>query len=166
MLPYLANETVVTTYIWTFLLAYMCKTWCLYLMQLQFTPYLTLQSPVVSIHTTCFNILCILPTQCTCVFRVVLTLNSNCFSKQWGGNVFPVRYKLNFYILFRINSVFKGLKHLICLIDGQGSIPGKGKIFLFSIMSWPIDSKRFHESITKLMFVLSRKIRVPQICVL
>jgi hypothetical protein len=33
---------------------------------------------------TCFNIetLCFLPTQCICVFRVVLTTNSDCFPKQ------------------------------------------------------------------------------------
>jgi hypothetical protein len=34
--------------------------------------------------TTRFNVvkLCILPTQCTCVFRMVLTINSDCFPKQ------------------------------------------------------------------------------------
>jgi hypothetical protein len=44
---------------------------------------LILQRPVVSICTTRFNIikLCILPTQCICVFRMVLTINSECFPK-------------------------------------------------------------------------------------
>jgi hypothetical protein len=41
---------------------------------------------VVSICTTCFNItctkLCIPPTECICVFRMVLTINSDCFPKQ------------------------------------------------------------------------------------
>jgi hypothetical protein len=45
---------------------------------------LTLLSLVVSIYTTRFNTLklCILPTQCICVFRMVLTMNSDCFLKQ------------------------------------------------------------------------------------
>jgi hypothetical protein len=45
---------------------------------------LTLQRPVVTIYTICFNIpeLCILFTQCICVFRMVLTINSDCFPKQ------------------------------------------------------------------------------------
>jgi hypothetical protein len=36
------------------------------------------------IYTTCFNTskLCILPTQCICVFRMVLAINSDCFPKQ------------------------------------------------------------------------------------
>jgi hypothetical protein len=40
--------------------------------------------PVVTICTTCYNTLklCILPTQCICVFRVVLTINTDCFPKQ------------------------------------------------------------------------------------
>jgi hypothetical protein len=42
------------------------------------------KSLVVSIRTTCFNIppLCILPTQCICVFRMVLTINRDCFPKH------------------------------------------------------------------------------------
>jgi hypothetical protein len=46
---------------------------------------------MITIYTPRFNIikLCILSTQCICVF--------------------PVRYELNSYILFRRNSVFKGL---------------------------------------------------------
>jgi hypothetical protein len=38
----------------------------------------------VTICTICFDILklCILPTECICVFRVVLTINSDCFPKQ------------------------------------------------------------------------------------
>jgi hypothetical protein len=45
---------------------------------------LTLQSLVVSIRTTCFNTLklYILPTPRICVFRMVLTINSDCFPKQ------------------------------------------------------------------------------------
>jgi hypothetical protein len=45
---------------------------------------LTLDSPVVTICTTFFNILklYILPTQCICVFRMVLTVNSDCFPQQ------------------------------------------------------------------------------------
>jgi hypothetical protein len=40
--------------------------------------------PSELIHTTSFNILklCILPTECIFVFRVVLTINSDCFPKQ------------------------------------------------------------------------------------
>jgi hypothetical protein len=43
--------------------------------------WLTLQSPVVAICTTRFNMLkpYILPTQCICVFRTVLTINIGCF---------------------------------------------------------------------------------------
>jgi hypothetical protein len=39
---------------------------------------------VVIICTTCSNTLklCILPTECICVFRMVLTINSDCFPKQ------------------------------------------------------------------------------------
>jgi hypothetical protein len=45
---------------------------------------LTLLSPVVTICTAWFNIvkLCILPTQCICVFRMVLIISSDCFPKQ------------------------------------------------------------------------------------
>jgi hypothetical protein len=45
---------------------------------------LTFQSPEVTICTTCCNALklCIPPTQCICVFRMVLTINSDCFPKQ------------------------------------------------------------------------------------
>jgi hypothetical protein len=52
-----------------------------YLLQLNI---LTLQSPVVTVCTTFFNTpkLCILPTQCIYVFRMVLTINSDCFPKQ------------------------------------------------------------------------------------
>jgi hypothetical protein len=41
-------------------------------------------SRVVSIYATCFIIktLFILPTQCICLFRMVLTINSDCFPKQ------------------------------------------------------------------------------------
>jgi hypothetical protein len=41
-------------------------------------------STVVIICTTCFNTpkLCIMPTQCISVFRMVLTINSDCFPKQ------------------------------------------------------------------------------------
>jgi hypothetical protein len=41
-------------------------------------------SLVITIYTTHFNILklCILPTQCICVFHVVLTINIGYFSKQ------------------------------------------------------------------------------------
>jgi hypothetical protein len=40
--------------------------------------------PGYSICSTCCNTLklCILPTQCVCVFRMVLTINSDCFPKQ------------------------------------------------------------------------------------
>jgi hypothetical protein len=45
---------------------------------------LTLESPVVTVCTTFFNTpkLYILPTQCSCVFRTVLTINSDWFPKQ------------------------------------------------------------------------------------
>jgi hypothetical protein len=44
----------------------------------------TLYSIVVTICATFYNIqkLCILPTQCIYVFRMVLTVNSDCFPKQ------------------------------------------------------------------------------------
>jgi hypothetical protein len=39
---------------------------------------------VVTIYTACFNTqtLCILPTQCICVFRMAITTNSDTFPKQ------------------------------------------------------------------------------------
>jgi hypothetical protein len=42
------------------------------------------ESPEVAIYTTYFNItkFCILPTECSCVFCMVLTINSDCFPKQ------------------------------------------------------------------------------------
>jgi hypothetical protein len=42
---------------------------------------LILLSAVVTIYTTSFNLLtlCILPTKCICMFRMVLTINSDCF---------------------------------------------------------------------------------------
>jgi hypothetical protein len=45
---------------------------------------LTRLSPVVTICTTLFDTskLCILPTQCIWVSRMVLTINSDCFPKQ------------------------------------------------------------------------------------
>jgi hypothetical protein len=62
--------------------------------------------------------LCILPIECICVFCMILTINSNCFPKQHqpddlcsGDATFPVRYKLNFFILLRKNSVFQGLDY-------------------------------------------------------
>jgi hypothetical protein len=44
----------------------------------------TLWSRMIIIYTTRFNILkfCILPTQCICVSRMVLTINGDCFPKQ------------------------------------------------------------------------------------
>jgi hypothetical protein len=41
-------------------------------------------SPVVTICTTYYNTLklCILTTECICVFRMVLTINRDCFPKQ------------------------------------------------------------------------------------
>jgi hypothetical protein len=50
---------------------------------------------VVTICTTCFNMLklYIPPTQCICVFHMVLTINSDCFPKHhelvgiWNGDV-------------------------------------------------------------------------------
>jgi hypothetical protein len=44
----------------------------------------TLQTTVVIVCTPCFNIkgLHILHTQCVCVFRMVLIINSNYFPKQ------------------------------------------------------------------------------------
>jgi hypothetical protein len=46
--------------------------------------HLTLYRILVTTSATHFNTLklCILPTQCICVFRMVLTINSNCFPKQ------------------------------------------------------------------------------------
>jgi hypothetical protein len=45
---------------------------------------LSLYSPVVNVYTACFNILklFILGTYCVHVFRMVLTVNSDCFPKQ------------------------------------------------------------------------------------
>jgi hypothetical protein len=39
---------------------------------------------MIIIYTTRFNILklCIVLTQCICVFHVILTVNSDCFPKQ------------------------------------------------------------------------------------
>jgi hypothetical protein len=50
----------------------------------QCAEYINLLSPVVAICTTLFNTLklCILPIACTCVFHMVLTINSGCFPKQ------------------------------------------------------------------------------------
>jgi hypothetical protein len=49
--------------------------------------------------------LCILPSECICMFRTVLTVNSDCFPNSINRldfvaelrNVFPVRYGLNSY---------------------------------------------------------------------
>jgi hypothetical protein len=56
----------------------------IFLQALRFSRKLTLESPVVTKCTICFNILkfYILHTQCICVFRMVLTINSDCFHKQ------------------------------------------------------------------------------------
>jgi hypothetical protein len=51
---------------------------------------------------------CILPTECICVFRTVLAINIGCFRKQRRRNVFSVKCELNFYVLFRVNSIFRG----------------------------------------------------------
>jgi hypothetical protein len=56
-------------------------------------------------------------TECICVFGMDIKIKNN-FSLTaltgWScllrGNVFPVRYKLNLYVLFRRNSVFKELR--------------------------------------------------------
>jgi hypothetical protein len=69
---------------------------------------LTLWIPAVAIYTTCFNILklCILPTECICVFYMVFEMKRDCFPEQheWAefssGDVFPVRCELNSYISF------------------------------------------------------------------
>jgi hypothetical protein len=75
-----------------------------------FKTRLNLQSQVATICITCFNILelCILPTECVCVFRVVLTINSDCFPKQHQpvglcneGVMFSVRYGLKFSLKWR-----------------------------------------------------------------
>jgi hypothetical protein len=44
----------------------------------------TISCPMVTICSTCFNVrkLCILPIECICMFRTVLTINSVCFPKQ------------------------------------------------------------------------------------
>jgi hypothetical protein len=46
--------------------------------------YLTHYMTVVTMCTTLFNIknLCDFLTQCICVFRMVLAINSDCFPKQ------------------------------------------------------------------------------------
>jgi hypothetical protein len=46
--------------------------------------YTCLKGPVVTICITCVNTLNlpILPTECIYVFRMVLTINSDCFPKQ------------------------------------------------------------------------------------
>jgi hypothetical protein len=45
---------------------------------------LSLSNLLVTINTACFNTLklCNLPTECICVFRMVLTINIDCFPKQ------------------------------------------------------------------------------------
>jgi hypothetical protein len=51
----------------------------------KFSPCLiNLLKPSSSLCTACVNTLqiCIVPTQCICVFRMVLTINSDCFPKQ------------------------------------------------------------------------------------
>jgi hypothetical protein len=59
------------------------NTWIVPLLLFTF-PISPLKSPVVTICTTCFSLLelCILHTECICVFRMVLTINSDCFPKQ------------------------------------------------------------------------------------
>jgi hypothetical protein len=54
-----------------------------------FRNILTIQSPAVTMHTTCFIMpkLCILPTDCVCVFLMVLTIKSDYFLGLCSGEV-------------------------------------------------------------------------------
>jgi hypothetical protein len=89
---------------------------------------------VVTIYTIFFNILTlwVLPTECICVFHMVFTVNSDSFPKQhWpvgpcsGDIMFPARYDLNCYVLFKRNSVFKGLTPLGYKARQSASFVGK-----------------------------------------
>jgi hypothetical protein len=62
---------------------------------------------------------CILPIECVCEFRMVLTIISDPFLNiinrmvfLAGRNMFPVRYEMNVYILFGRNSAVGGLSHM------------------------------------------------------
>jgi hypothetical protein len=86
---------------------------------------ITLSSSVVAICTTRFNTpkLCILPTQCTCVFRMVLTIKSDCFPKRhWparlcSGDVICFLWGTNWIFICYLEkeSVFKGLTTYVAL---------------------------------------------------
>jgi hypothetical protein len=69
-------------------------------------------------HTICFNKLklWILPTKCICVFRMVLTINSDCFPKQHypvglcSGDVMHLLWGTNWiliYIIWKCICVFR-----------------------------------------------------------
>jgi hypothetical protein len=78
--------------------------------------------------TTCLNIPepCILPTQCICVFRMVLTITSDSFLNSVNRPifvaetcVFPSRFELNMYTLFRGNSVFGEVVKKYVILCGE-----------------------------------------------
>jgi hypothetical protein len=54
------------------------------LVRIKMEVVIALRPNVSSISVTCFNILklCILPTECICVFRTVVTIKSDYFHKQ------------------------------------------------------------------------------------
>jgi hypothetical protein len=98
---------------------------------------------VVTICTTCFNILklCSLPTECICVFRTVLTIHSDCSLKQheplgfcsgdvtcflWGTNWIFIYYQeeiqsLKVYLLF-ILAYFRSLGEFINFMRSPSSM--------------------------------------------
>jgi hypothetical protein len=103
--------------------------------------------PRGSICTARFNILkfWVLPTEYICVFHMVLTINSDCFSKQHNRfasvaetNMFPVRYELNFYVLFRRNPVLKFYSTLIGRMNEWclGTFYQKDAIKCLKLLPW------------------------------
>jgi hypothetical protein len=95
---------------------------------------LTLYSAVVPIRTSCSIILelCILSTECICVFRMVLTINRDLFCPKptsrlvFVAETMPVTYELNFYNSFCRYSVFSRRMGGNCL----GTFKTGGKIVL------------------------------------
>lgn len=70
---------------------------------------LALWSTVVTIHTTCFYItkLCILPSECIYVFRIILTINGYCSPNSIKCLITVMEKK---YFLWCMNRIFRLLK--------------------------------------------------------
>jgi hypothetical protein len=68
---------------------------------------------VATIRTTCFNTLnlCILPTECIYVFRMVLTIDSDCFPKQHypvglcSGDVMCFLWGTNWILIYYLEEI-------------------------------------------------------------